>query len=185
MEVYQISQPGILTDIGYVLIFLGIAILLAGIVFVLLKKLKKRGIRKGVIPSLLIAGLIIAFSAVIITPTGSGAQNTITIGDHYIMINGQYIGNQNFTSNSIKYAFVENINSGNITLGNRNAGTSIGNYNEGLFTTSNGATAYVITNNQTVLVVITHSDIYLIMGNNNTEAMAHYFSKEVYPVNFS
>ncbi len=185
MEVYQISQPGIVADIGYALIFLGIALLLVGIVLVLVKRFKKKDIKKGTIPALLIAGLIILFSAVIITPTGSGAQNSITIGDHYIMISGQFIGNQNFTSSNIKYAFVENINTGNITLSTRDSGTSIGNYNEGLFTTNNGVSAHVVTNNQTVLVVITNSDIYLIIGSNNTGAMAHYFSKEVYPVNFS
>jgi phosphoglycerol transferase MdoB-like AlkP superfamily enzyme len=185
MEVYQFSQPGIVADIGYALIFIGIAILLIGVVLILIKRLKKRNVKGGSIAALLIAGLVVTFSAIIIVPTGGSAQNSISIGDHYIKINAQYIGNQNFTTSDIKYAFVENINSGNVTLSTRNEGITLGNYNEGLFTTNNGASAYVITNNLTVLVVLTNSDIYLIMGNNNTDAMAHYFSKEVYPVNFS
>ena len=185
MEVFHISQPGIIAGIGYALIFLGIALFVVGIVLVLIKRHKTMNIKKGTIPALIIAGLVISFAAVIVTPFGSGSQNSITIGDHYIMVSGQYIGNQNFTSGNIKYAFIENINSGNITLSTRNAGTSIGNYNEGRFTTNNGTTAYVITDNQTVLVVLTNSNIYLIIGSNNTESMAHYFSKEVFPVNFS
>ena len=47
MEVYQISQPGIVADIGYTLIFLGIALLLAGIVLVLVKRFKKRASKQG------------------------------------------------------------------------------------------------------------------------------------------
>ncbi len=186
MEVFHISQPGIIAGIGYAFIILGIAFFVVGIVLVLIKRHKTVNIKKGTIPALIIAGLVISFTAVIVTPFGSGSQNSITIGDHYIMVSGQYIGNQNFTSGNIKYAFIENINSGNITLSTRNAGTtSIGNYNEGRFTTNNGTTAYVITDNQTVLVVLTNSNIYLIIGSNNTESMAHYFSKEVFPVNFS
>ncbi|MCL2287903.1 MAG: hypothetical protein FWC33_01800 [Candidatus Bathyarchaeota archaeon] len=54
----------------------------------------------------------------------------------------------------------------------------------GLFTLGNGATAYVATTNSTCLIIqVTYGD-YLIVGGQDTQALANSFSQNIYPVTF-
>lgn len=130
---------------------------------------------------------MIVFIVLIITGSSlyllnGGKESQIIISTGQITVNAQFIGNHTYDANQVKSAFVENINSGNVTLQRRDMGTSFGNINEGKFTMSNGDPAYVISDNSTVLVVILNSNLYLVLGSNNTTQLAQDFSTYVAPV---
>jgi len=144
------------------------------------KKNNNQGSLSKVIPVILIL-VIIGIPLITIGDT-SGGGSSINIGPHYIAINGQFIGSKNYTSTQVKYAFTENINSGNLTISNRNEGTSLGSLNEGLFTLSNGQSAYIIDVNATVLVVQLQNGVALVLGSSNTTALVAAFNEYVYPV---
>lgn len=126
---------------------------------------------------LLLLGVVVA----LVGRTGS-SNATIEIGTGYVAISGPVIGSKNYSSSNVSYAYVENINSGNLTLSIRNLGTSIGNYNEGMFTLSNGESADVLANNATVLLVQLSSGGALVLGTSNTTALANAFNSEVHAV---
>jgi len=66
----------------------------------------------------------------------------------------------------------------------RKHGLDYGNTHVGLFTLGNGATAYVATTNSTCLIIqVTYGD-YLIVGGQDTQALANSFSQNIYPVTF-
>jgi hypothetical protein len=112
-------------------------------------------------------------------------SSTINIESGYINIESPDFvgtGNLNFTTEDIKSAYVTQIGTGNITITLRQHGTSFGNYNLGVFTLGNGATAYIISNNQTVIVVQLNSGKYLILGATNIDQLIQSFSELVYPL---
>jgi hypothetical protein len=90
-------------------------------------------------------------------------------------------GNLNFTASEITSAYVGQIGSGNLTL-SKQQGTNYGDFNVGVFTLGNGATAYVVSNNSTDLVIQLNTGDYLILGTSNTNALAQKFSQSVYQV---
>ncbi len=110
--------------------------------------------------------------------------STITVGAGYIAIKGNAFGSQNYTSSDIETAFVGNTVTGNITLARRDNGLASGYIDEGRFTLSNGATAYVITANAThaALFVKTTSSVWLVLGTNNTNSLVSVFSSDVMQV---
>lgn len=123
-----------------------------------------------------VGGLFYSLSA-------NGGSSTIIIGNNYVTISGQFIGNNTYHTSNISSAFVENIHTGNITLKNREMGTNFGSVNEGRYSLSNGARAYVISNNATDLVVHLNSGLYLVLGTSNTTLLAQSFSANVFTVN--
>jgi hypothetical protein len=115
-----------------------------------------------------------------------GQNYTVKIGSGYISVNGPImIGNENITSSDISSAYIGNIISGNITLSLRTGGTSIGNLNAGKFLLSNNANAYLASENSTDIIIKLKNGNYLILGNNNTSALAAIVSKYVYNVSKS
>jgi hypothetical protein len=90
-------------------------------------------------------------------------------------------GNLNFTASEITSAYVGQIGSGNLTLSKQH-GTNYGDFNVGVFTLGNGATAYVVSNNSTDLIIQLNTGDYLILGTSNTNALAQKFSQSVYQV---
>lgn len=91
-------------------------------------------------------------------------------------------GNVNVTTSQIDNAYVYDIKGGNITLSIRDDGTSIGEFNTGLFTLSNGAKADVATSNYTAIIMKLSGGKYLILGSNDTLRLASIISSNVYNV---
>ena len=150
----------------------------AGVAFLIrYRKTPKR--LKGPIGALLVGAILLATSFVV---SGGGGGSTIVIRQGSISVSGQFIGNETYPSTDIKTAFVDNVNAGSLTLSNRDYGTALGNYNEGVYTLSNGATAHVVSANQTDLVIELDSGLYLVLGTSNTNALVSDFAANVAPV---
>lgn len=167
-----------------VLAYTGISLMAAGsaglIIFTVMS-LRDRERKKRVyrLLSIVFAMILITGLPLYIVQGISGSNADIGIGTGYVRVSGPYIGNRNFTSTQVRYAFMENINTGNVTITIREAGTSIGNLNEGMFRLNNGETAYVATDNATSLVVSLDSGAFLILGSHDSLSMAEYFSSHV------
>lgn len=145
--------------------------------------------RKGKLKGFRAIGLIVTF--VIVAAAGlpiflvenyAGGNATISVGNAYIQISAPLIGSSNYTASDIKYAFVENLNSGNITLSQRTDGTSMGSLNEGYFTLSSGHAANVVSDNLTSIVLETASGPWVVLGTPNTGALAAYINAHVHAV---
>jgi len=112
------------------------------------------------------------------------APSTITIGTGYVYVNSSSFagaGDMNVTSSSIVAAYVVHIGSGNWTL-SRQHGTKIGNFNVGVFTLGNGATAYVVCSNSSALAIQLSAGRYVVLGTSDTNALVSDFSQYVHPV---
>jgi hypothetical protein len=111
-------------------------------------------------------------------------NSTITLGSGYMSIQSSSFGgtgDMNITTGEITDAYIAHIGSGNLTLSKQH-GSNLGNYNVGVFTIGNGATAYVVSNNSTDLIIHLNTGNYLILGTSNTNALALGFSQLVYPI---
>jgi hypothetical protein len=167
-----------------ILAYIGISLMGAGavglVIFITLSlKDHERNKRVYRLMSIVFAMILITGLPIYIVQGISGSNAEISMGTGFVHVSGPYIGNQNFTSSQVRYAFMENINTGNVTITIRDAGTSLGNLNEGLFTLSNGKTAYVATDNATSLVVSLDSGKFLILGSQDSLPLAEYFSSHV------
>ncbi|MEM0156641.1 MAG: hypothetical protein QXN26_01065 [Thermoplasmataceae archaeon] len=170
-----------------VLAYAGIALMsvgTAGIITFVVLSLRDRERKKRVyrLLSIIFAMILITGLPIYIVQGISGSHAEISIGTGFVDIHGPYIGNMNFTDSQVRYAFMEDIDTGNVTVTIRDAGTSIGNLNEGIFTLSNGAKAYVVTDNATSLVISLDSGKFLIIGSQDSQSMADYFSSNVHSV---
>jgi hypothetical protein len=160
--------------IGIIVIFLG--------VFAKKKNENTKGIKNTVYITIGVGAVIVIVGVVLflllIEPY------TVKIGNGYISVVGSSIdgGSINVTSNEIESAYLGNIATGNLTLSLRTDGTSIGNINAGSFLLSNNAKAYVASENGTDVIIKLKDGSYLIVGNNNTDALAAIISKYVYNV---
>jgi hypothetical protein len=181
MYITSVSNPAdFLVYIGYALIGIAAIALIIGIISYYSNG---KDINKGVFTKMIVLFVALLMAGAIITfTTGSGGASKIEVGPHFIAINAQFIGSKNYTSSEIMYAYVENINSGNLTLGNRIEGSGLESYSEGIFTLSNGQTAYVIDISAIVLIVHLQNGNALVLGPSNTTALANYFNKNVFPV---
>lgn len=182
MTVFDIDTAlHVLRFVGESLIILGVVLTVVMLALFIRGRRDLGARRKSFSVALVVLVSLIIMGSSFFFLNGS-APSRIIIGNSQVTVSGQFIGNQTYSSSQIKYAFVENINSGNITLSNRNMGTSLGNINEGRYTLSNGASADVVTNNATVLVVELSTGTYLVLGCDNTLAMAQDFANSVHPV---
>ena len=182
MQVFAVSSSNaFLSILGNSFLYISIGLLVLSVILVVLRVARKQTAIRTI---WIIAVLITAFALIVPGATiGAGTgTNTVTVGHGYVAINAHFLGKKNYSSSDFKYAFMENLNSGNVTLKVRTEGTSFGNVNEGYYTTSSGATAYVVSDNVTDVVALLSSGIYLIIGTNNTQAFASYFSSNVIPV---
>lgn len=167
--------------IGESLIILGIVIsIILTVYYILVHRTRKDSTR--LLTSIIVLFFVLMLSGSTFFFLNSNTTSQIVIGQNQITVSGQFIGNNTYNSDQISYAFMENINSGNITFSSRNMGTSIGFINEGRYTLSNGASADVITNNATVMVVKLTSGSYLVLGCSNSLSMAKDFASDVHPV---
>ncbi len=140
-----------------------------------------RGFAISVIPvvAIIAVGLLLSSSF--------GSASTITVGSGYVSVATPLLsgpGNIKVTSTEIASAYVAQIGSGDLSL-NKVAGTNIGNTNIGTYTLGNGKTAYVVSTNSTDLIIQLNSGKYVILGTQNTEALAASFSQNVYPLESS
>lgn len=185
--VRQMYAATISASIGW-LMYIGLGLVAlgaAGVVFSLVYRIRRKddaARRKAI--GLLVTFAILASSGlpIYIIEGSAGGNATINIGSGYLQFNGPFLGNYNYSSNDVKYAFVENINSGCVTLGTRTDGTSLGNLNEGHFDLSNGQAAYVVSDNATSLVIEMASGPWVVLGTNNTMELASAFNSNVAPV---
>ena len=181
MTTYEVATSiPILHILGYVLVGAALLILVYTIFFIL--KDRKRQSRSRPFYTTFIVLFIVLFGIGLSFFFTTGSNSSIIVQKGEITVSGQFIGNNTYTTGEIKSAFEENINSGNITLSNRNIGTSAGSINEGKFTLSNGASAYVVSDNQEDLIVLLDSGLYLVLGPTNLSAFASDFSSNVYSV---
>ena len=97
-------------------------------------------------------------------------------------MSGAFIGNETYRASDIQSAFVENVHTGSLRLNIRDYGTALEDYNEGVYTMSNGAAAHVVSTNQTALVTALNSGLYLVLGISNTSALASDFAANLAPV---
>ena len=114
----------------------------------------------------------------------SSAPSTITVGSGYLYINSSSFsgtGSMNITSNQIQSAYVGEVGVGNLTLSKQH-GTNTGDFNVGVFTLGNGATAYVVSDNTTSLVLRLYSGNYVVLGTGDTSALVAAFSQSVHSV---
>jgi hypothetical protein len=124
----------------------------------------------------------------------STSASVVTIGSGYIDVESKEFNftgsllainsNKNATSEEIAAAFVGHIGSGDFKLSKQH-GTNFGETNVGVFTLGNGARAYVATTNSTSLIIELKSGEYLIVGNQNTQALSTSFSQNVHQLTSS
>jgi hypothetical protein len=84
-------------------------------------------------------------------------------------------------SDEIVAAFVGEVGQGDFKL-HKEQGLDYGNTHVGLFTLGNGAKAYVTTTNATCLIIQINYGDYLIVGNQDTQAIANSFAQNVHPL---
>ena len=181
MESFTVSDSlSSLRLIGIVLLILGFVLTSVVVLVYFWRRSKGNASARTYATILIVISSLIISGGVFYAITGP--NSSITVGNRYVTVSGKYIGNETYYTSDIKAAFVENINTGSITLKTRTMGTSLGNINEGRFTLSNGASAYVISDNSTDLVVQLNSGFYLVLGTNNTNALATSFSANVFNV---
>lgn len=183
MDIFRIYATALpLKTIGEVIIIIGLASLaIASVYFFARVKGKDRAPQFYRVFTLL--AILIVVGAPFYFLGTSGAPGIVMIQNGELTVSGGHIGNNTYSTGDISYAFVENINSGNISLSSRTIGTSYGNIHEGQFRLSNGANAHVISNNATNLVILLKSGLYIILGSNDTKQLATDFSSNVLPVN--
>lgn len=133
---------------------------------------------KSYVPIFIVALIMLAVGAPF---TILHTTNTvITIENGSFSVAGKYFPAKNYTSGEVKYAFVENIHTGNITITHKDYGTNSATVKEGKFSLSNGATAYVASVNSTDLVVELTSGPYIILGLSNMSSLESAFSGNIY-----
>jgi hypothetical protein len=162
-----------------------IGLVVTGVVLIVLAFATGRRAKtiRGTFVLLIITGFAVIGLGIWLFFSGSGSS-TITIGSGYVSVTSSGFsgtGNLNFTASEITSAYVGQIGSGNLTLSKQH-GTNYGDFNVGVFTLGNGATAYVVSNNSTDLIIQLNTGDYLILGTSNTNALAQKFSQSVYPV---
>jgi hypothetical protein len=177
MAVYNVQTPGAQQAIDLGIILVALVLIAVGVIF-LVRYRKNSDRLKGPLVALLIGFILLATAFTISGPSSS----TIVIRQGSITVVGQYIGNETYPANDIKTAFVDNVNTGNLTLSNRDYGIALGGFNEGVYTLSNGATAHVVSANQTDLIIELNSGLYLVLGTSNTNALVSDFVANVAPV---
>ena len=178
MGVYNIPAPGAVQDIGLIMAGVALIIVAVGVVFLIrYRKTSKR--LKGPLGALLTGIILLVTSFVLFSSAGG---STIVIRPGSISVSGAFIGNGTYRASDIKSALVENVYTGALRLSNRDYGTALGDYNEGVYTLSNGAAAHVVSTNQTALVITLNSGLCLVLGTSNTGALASDFAANVAPV---
>jgi hypothetical protein len=116
--------------------------------------------------------------------------SVVTIGDGYINVESTTFvrsnmgimsisANKKADASEIVDAFVAQVGSGDFKL-HKEYGVNYGNTNVGLYTLGNGELAYVATTNSTCLIIELNSGEYIIVGNQDTQTLAHSFSQNVY-----
>jgi hypothetical protein len=129
---------------------------------------------------IIIGGILFGTSVAISSPS------IVTIGNGYINVETGFAGgvvssNKNVTSEEIATAFVSQVGSDNFTL-RKQGGTNFGDTNIGRYILENGASAYIVTTNSTSLIIELKDGTYLIVGNQDTQAIANSFSQNVHPL---
>jgi hypothetical protein len=115
------------------------------------------------------------------------SPSIVTIGDGYINVEStNFISHRskNVTSEEIVLAFVDQIGSGDFKL-HKQSGTNFGDTNVGIYTLGNGATAHIATTNSTCLIIQLKNGEYLIVGMQDTQALATSFSQNVHALTSS
>ena len=179
---FTFSPP---SNIG--LIFL-IAMVSSGVLLIALAFIFGRKSRKvwGTFVLLVVIGVINVSLGIGLSQEVMGAGSTVTVGDGYMQIQSPSFsgaGNINVTSGMVQSAYIGQIGVGNLTI-SKDHGTNSGNFNVGVFTLGNGATAYVVSNNVSNLVIQLTSGKYVLVGTNNTNLLASAFSRDVHSVTF-
>ncbi|MDR2707729.1 MAG: hypothetical protein LBB87_03150 [Nitrososphaerota archaeon] len=140
---------------------------------------------------LAIFGVLLIFIGGLFYAASHSAQSSVvTIGEGYINVeSAQFVrsnmgiasnsGNKNVTYEEIATAFVGQVGSGDFKL-HKNYGTNFGDTNVGIYTLGNGAKAHMATTNSTCLIIQLKNGEYLIVGNEDTQAIATSFSQNVY-----
>jgi hypothetical protein len=173
LAVYLLAQPEAAILLSWIVIAAVAGVALVVLVVVRYSKTSTKKLYAAV-ASLLVVGIIVF---VLLNPF---AQNSVTVSSGQISINAPFISST-VHSDQIVQAYVVNLNSWNLSLSSRNVGTSLGTYDEGTFTLSNGAAADVMTNSNMNLVVKTTSGLYLILAPDNFQAFLSDFSSNVVP----
>lgn len=172
---------GIFTIVGslslttYILVAIG-PIILIGAAFASIR----RGASRKQFFAMIILAIVIMGGMLGFFHFRTEAPATITVGNGYVQISSPETGTMNFSSSQISGAFVSQIGSGNLSL-IRQHGFNNGTTRIGVFTTENGATAYVVSSLPTDLVIKLTSGNYLIVGASNFTEMVTMFHNEVYP----
>jgi hypothetical protein len=133
--------------------------------------------------ALLVIGVVVIALGVGLS-YGSTGSTIITVGSGYLYVKSSSFGgpgNLNVTTGEVQSAYVARIGVGNLTISKQH-GTNIGDYNVGVFTLGNGATAYVASDNSTDLVLLLSSGEYVILGTNDTTSLVSTFSQSVHAV---
>ncbi|MCL2256778.1 MAG: hypothetical protein FWC14_01035 [Candidatus Bathyarchaeota archaeon] len=182
------SSPSGMDTIAVTLLIVGIVLLIVNLL--LYRYLKDHSISGK--HSLAIIGIILIIAGgILYGATSPSTASVVTVGDGYINVEASHFtyhgaifgarSNKNATSEEITTAFVGEVGSGNFSL-HKDYGLNFGDTNVGRYTLGNGATAYMATTNSTCLIVELKNGEYLIVGNSDTQAIAHSFSQNVYPL---
>jgi len=128
--------------------------------------------------------MIIGGFLFVVAVLSSSSSSFVTVGDGYMIVKSGYFsgvngGNKNVTCEEIAAAFVGQVGLGDFKLHKR-SGLNFDDINMGMYTLGNGAKAYLATTNSTCLIVELKSGEYLIVGNQDTQAIANSFSQNVY-----
>lgn len=172
--------PNVSPIISYVFIMPALTVFIAGI-FQLMRSgtTRKRSIVIIVVFALVAAGI---GSVGFYLGKNTNSPAYITIGNGFIQVKSSETGTVNVTSSQITYAYVSNILTGNLTISSKQHGLSNSVDKIGVFTLSNGKTAYVISDSSKDILIQMNSGKYLIVGDSNITEIVSLFSQNVYSV---
>lgn len=166
--------------ISIIFIFPAASVFFVGVYMSLRSRLKgTKFVALIVVVALIAAGI---GSVGFVLGKNANSPASITISNGYVKIDSSETGTINVSSSQITYAFVSQIHTGNLTIKSKQHGLNNNADNIGVFTLSNGATAYVLSDNSTNLFIKMNSGKYLIVGTSNLTGITSLFSKEVFPV---
>ncbi len=107
------------------------------------------------------------------------ATNTISVTPGEVSLHAWPYINVNIPVTDVKGAYVTQLGGGNFSLGFRTLGTSLGDYNVGLFQDSQGHSCYVISQGPHDLIVELNDGRCLVLGPSNLQALVSQFSADI------
>ncbi len=183
METFTVSGSGF----GLGLLIIVFVVIGAGIAAYLFVPRASKPRLRDVRTMSLVFVILLAFGVSIFFANPTPITITIQQGKVTLSAGAADGGTNSFLSTEVVQAYADTLGNGVLASISKQYGTNLGNYNVGVFTLSNGATAYVASDNVNNIVVELKDGTYFVFGppQSNFTSFVSYFSQEIVPVSNS